>query len=282
MDGGGGMIKAETGEACEVLAGRADAGLVLVCDHASNAMPADYGTLGLAAADLERHISYDIGAAQVTCHLSRALGVPAILTRYSRLLIDVNRGEDDPTLIMRLSDGAIIPGNRHLDAAERARRIERYYRPYDHAIARVVEACIGTGRAPAIIGIHSFTDVWKGVARPWSAGVLWEKDPRIALPLLSALRAESGLVIGENEPYPGQYEGDTLWRHGLSRGLAFAIVEVRQDLIREASGQRAWAERLARVLAGLHVCASLASSPDDTTARPSHIEGAATHDWRAP
>ena len=279
-DGGGAMIEAETAEGCEVLPGRADAGLVLLCDHASNRLPPEYGSLGLAAAELERHIAYDIGAAAVTRRLSATLGVPAVLTRTSRLLIDVNRGEDDPTLIMRLSDGVIIPGNRHPDATERDRRIERWYRPYDRAITRVLDRCVAAGEPPAVLAIHSFTDVWKGAPRPWSASVLWQRDPRLALPLLAALRADGGLVIGENEPYPGEYEGDTLWRHGLARGLACAIVEMRQDLIAGAAGQHAWGDRLALLLRGLlarpdlalQLRTPLAASADDTASCRPHIE----------
>ncbi len=246
--GGAAQIEAELHESYEIVGGAATAGLLLLCDHASNALPDEYGTLGLPASELERHIAYDIGAADMTRHLAKALGVPAVLTRFSRLLIDPNRGEDDPTLIMRLSDGAIIPGNRHLDAAEREKRIARFYRPYHDAIRRTIFRCAAGGRMPALLGMHSFTDVWKGTPRPWHAGVLWEHDERLAMPLLAALRAEADLVVGENEPYPGQYEGDTLWQHGTMPGRAFAAIEVRQDLIRDADGQQAWGERLARIL----------------------------------
>jgi predicted N-formylglutamate amidohydrolase len=249
MDTGGWAdIAAETAESYEVLAGNASRGLVILCDHATNELPEAYGTLGLSAGELQRHIAWDIGAAAVTRHLSRLLGAPAVLTRWSRLLIDPNRGEDDPTLIMRLSDGAIIPGNRHLDAAERERRIARFYRPYHTAIRRVIARATETGRVPALLGMHSFTDVWKGTPRPWHAGVLWERDERIAVPLLAALRAEGDLIVGDNEPYPGQYEGDTLWQHGTLTGLPFCSLEIRQDLIATEAGQRAWAERVARVL----------------------------------
>ncbi|HXF52728.1 MAG TPA: DUF1244 domain-containing protein [Hyphomicrobiaceae bacterium] len=231
--------------------GRADCGLVILCDHAGNALPEAYGTLGLPEAQLKRHIAYDIGAAEVTRRLSRALGAPAVLTRYSRLLIDPNRGIDDPTLIMRLSDGAVVPGNRHVDAVERQRRIERYYCPYHRAIEQVIEAGLAASVPPAILSIHSFTESWKGVARPWHVSVLWDRDPRLARPLLDVLYAENDLIVGENEPYTGQYEGDTLWQHGTKRGLAHAIVEIRQDLIRDAAGQEAWASRLARMLRAL-------------------------------
>ncbi len=235
-----------------ILPGPADAGLLLLCDHAGNAFPPEYGTLGLPESQLKRHIAYDIGAAEVTRLMSEALAVPAVMTRYSRLLIDPNRGEDDPTLIMRLSDGAIVPGNRIITAEEREKRVRLYYRPYHEAIDRVLDRCIGSGVAPAILSVHSFTESWKGVSRPWHAGVLWgDHDDRLAAPLLEALCAENDLIIGANEPYVGQLEGDTLWKHGTKRGLAHAIIEIRQDLIRDPKGQAAWAERLVRIMRGL-------------------------------
>ena len=250
MDSGGRTvgISADVAEAYEVLGGSAALGLVILCDHASNALPSEYGTLGLAETELQRHIAWDIGAAGVTRRLAEALGAPAVMTRTSRLLIDPNRGEDDPTLIMRLSDGAIIPGNRHLDDAERERRIAQWYRPYHAAIRRVIAAVHDSGRQPILLGMHSFTDVWKGTPRPWHVGVLWEKDRRIAIPLLEALRAEGDLVVGDNQPYPGQYEGDTMWQHATTNGLPFCSLEIRQDLISSSEGQQAWAARLARIL----------------------------------
>src|SRR5258705_10209837 len=158
-------IEPAAAETFTVLPGRADAGLILLCDHAGNAFPPGYNTLGLEPAQLARHIAYDIGAAEITRQLALALGVPAVVTRSSRLLIDLNRGEDDPTLIMRLSDGAIVPGNRHLEDAERQRRTALYYRPYHDAIRRVIEQCSGAGRPPALISLHSFTETWNGIAR---------------------------------------------------------------------------------------------------------------------
>ena len=232
-----------------VVPGRADAGVILLCDHAGNALPPEYGTLGLPADQLKRHIAYDIGAGQVTRDLAAALDVPAVLTRYSRLLIDPNRGRDDPTQIMRLSDGAVIPGNRHLDEAERERRTRLYYDPYHRAIDGVIDACIASGTPPVLLSIHSFTESWKMVARPWHVGVLWDnKDARLARPLLEHFYAEGDLIVGENEPYAGQLEGDCLWQHGTCRGLVNAIIEIRQDLIRDAQGQAQWARRLCRIV----------------------------------
>ncbi len=176
------------------------------------------------------------------------LGAPALLANFSRLLIDTNRSEDDPTLIMRLSDGAVVPGNADYDEAERQRRVDNYYAPYHAAIDAAIDMGITAGHPPVILSIHTFTENWRGIPRPWHAGILWDKDPRLPAPLLAALRAEPGLVIGENVPYTGQLEGDCLYRHGTQRGLAHALIEIRQDLVREPAGQLEWAERLARIM----------------------------------
>jgi predicted N-formylglutamate amidohydrolase len=180
--------------------------------------------------------------------LAVALGAPAVLSRFSRLLIDPNRGVDDPTLIMQISDGLIVPGNVNIGPDEAAARIERYYRPYHKAVERLIEAGIAAGKPPVIVSVHSFTQAWKGVPRPWAIGVLWDKDPRLALPLLAALREIPGIEVGDNAPYSGQLKGDTLYRHGTARGLAHALVEVRQDLILGAEGQAQWAGLIADAL----------------------------------
>ncbi|MFZ4806686.1 MAG: N-formylglutamate amidohydrolase [Hyphomicrobiaceae bacterium] len=266
------IVPDETADCYTVLSGRANGGLLVLCDHASNAFPPGYGTLGLPAEQLARHIAYDIGAAGVTRALSAQLGVPAVLTHYSRLLIDPNRGMDDPTLIMRLSDGAIVPGNRHLDAAEREKRIRLYYTPYHQAIDRVIDRALAVSAVPALLSIHSFTEMWKGVPRPWHAAVLWDRDPRLARPLIAALEAEGDLVVGDNEPYHGRLEGDCMWQHGTGRGLAHAIIEIRQDLIRDAAGQAAWAARLARIMARLMADPAIAAGLGTI-----ETAGAATH-----
>lgn len=234
-----------------VLSGNPACGFVLTCDHAENRLPERYGTLGLGGAALERHIAWDPGARAVTVALARRLGAPAVLSRFSRLLIDPNRGRDDPTLIMRLSDRAVVPGNLAVDEAERSERIGRYYAPYDDAIRRTVDAALAAGPVPAIVAIHSFTPVWRGRGRPWQVGILWDADPRLAVPLIEALRADPELVVGDNEPYDGALAGDALYRHATARGLAHALVELRQDLIADEAGVEAWAERLAAILAEL-------------------------------
>ncbi|HWM31753.1 MAG TPA: N-formylglutamate amidohydrolase [Methyloceanibacter sp.] len=223
-------------------------GLLILCDHAENTLPEAYGTLGLRPEDLHRHIAYDLGAAGVAERLADTLGAPALLTKFSRLLIDPNRGLDDPTLVMQISDGLVVPGNIGIDANEIASRIARYYEPYHRAIDRAVETGLAAGKPPIMLAIHSFTQAWKGVPRPWHVSVLWDKDPRLAVPLLSGLQAIPEIEVGDNVPYSGQLKGDTLYRHATARGLAQALVEVRQDLILSPEGQEEWAERLAEVL----------------------------------
>ncbi len=184
----------------------------------------------------------------MTRELAGLLHCPAILTTFSRLLIDPNRGADDPTLIMRISDGAIVPGNARVDAAEIARRRRAYWQPYRDRVGALIDDMSSAGPVPAIIGIHSFTPSWKGHARPWHVGILWDVDARLARPTLTALAAERELVVGDNEPYDGALEGDTMYHHGTMRGLPHMLVEIRQDLVADPAGETAWAERLARIL----------------------------------
>jgi predicted N-formylglutamate amidohydrolase len=235
----------------ETVDGPLDAGVLLVCDHASNAIPPGYDGLGLRPDALGRHIAYDIGAADLTRALAARLDAPAVLSTFSRLLIDPNRGADDPTLVMRYSDGAIVQGNARIDAAEIVRRRDRFWAPYRAKIEATVEAMLATGEPPGLVSIHSFTPVWRGVARQWKVGVLWDRDDRIPKPLLEALHAEPDLQadgIGDNEPYDGALAGDTIDAVATARGLANALIEIRQDLIDNPAGVIAWAERFARLL----------------------------------
>jgi predicted N-formylglutamate amidohydrolase len=230
------------------IGGNQAAGVVLLCDHARNALPPQYGALGLPAAEFQRHIAYDIGAEGVTRGLAARLEATALLTGFSRLLIDPNRGLDDPTLIMKLSDGAVIPGNRDIDAAERQRRVDLYYRPYHTAITAEIDTLLAARIRPILVSIHSFTPFWKGNPRPWHAGILWDRDGRLPRLLLDGLSADRSLIIGDNEPYHGALEGDTLNTHGTKRGLAHALIEIRQDLITDQSGVDEWVARLALIL----------------------------------
>ena len=232
----------------ERIEGPADAGVLILCDHASNALPPECGSLGLPPEAFARHIAYDIGAAGVTRRLAQLLNAPAVLSCFSRLLIDPNRGADDPTLVMRISDGALIPGNAGIDAAEVETRRVKYWQAYRCAAAAEIDRMSASGKVPSIVSIHSFTPVWKGVERPWHVALLWDCDPRLAKPLIAGLQGERDLVVGDNEPYDGALAGDTMYDLGTARGLPHALVELRQDLIADETGQAEWAERLAREL----------------------------------
>jgi predicted N-formylglutamate amidohydrolase len=174
------------------------------------------------------------------------------MSTFSRLLIDANRGEDDPTLIMRLSDGVVVPGNADVDDTERAHRIGRFHAPYHASITTAIDESFASGAVPALVSIHSFTPVWRGRPRRWHVGMLWDKDPRLAQPLIAALALDGELVVGDNEPYSGALANDTLYRHGTKRGLAHALIEIRQDLITDEAGAVAWADRLAAILLRLN------------------------------
>ena len=241
-------VAVEPFQPIEYVSGDFNSGLLLLCDHARNTVPPGYGNLGVPADQFERHIGYDIGARSVTLELARRLGAPACLSTFSRLLIDPNRGEDDPTLIMRLSDGAVVPGNAKVDAAERASRIEQFHKPYHDLIDRTLDDMLSKSAPPAIVSIHSFTPVWRGVPRPWHATVLWDCDPRAVEPMLDGLRAQDGLVVGDNEPYDGALKNDTMYRHATRRGLAQVLLELRQDLIADEAGVHEWADRLEPIL----------------------------------
>jgi len=240
-------------EPVERIDGRLDAGALVICDHARNAFPRAYGTLGLSPEAIERHIAYDIGAAWLTRRLAARLEAPALLSTFSRLLIDPNRGANDPTLVMRYSDGAIVPGNARVDEAEIDRRRRLYWSPYRDAVHAMTEAMLATAEPPALISVHSFTPVWRGWVRPWRIGALWDDDPRLTRALLAALE-QDGLApheIGDNEPYSGGLKGDTIDAVAKPRGLANVLIEVRQDLIATKEAAEAWGDRLARLLAPL-------------------------------
>ncbi len=245
------MIKDNTFEPVECIKGDARHGLVVICDHARNTMPDEYEKLGLDDDTLARHIAYDIGARDLSCALARALDVPAVLSTFSRLLIDPNRGEDDPTLIMEVSDGVVIRRNSALTKQQRQQRLDTFHRPYHRALERVLDEVVRTGRAPAILSIHSFTPYWKTTPRPWHGGILWDRDPRLAAPLIAGLAADTRLNIGDNEPYTGALKGDTMYRHGTKNGFAHALLEVRQDLICNERGVAEWTQRVVSVLSPL-------------------------------
>lgn len=231
----------------EILNPDGAARVVLIADHAGRAIPAALNNLGLDEAALARHIAWDIGIADVTCRLSERLDAPAVLCGYSRLVIDCNRQLEDPSSIAQVSDGIDVPGNRGLTAAQRTQRAEACFHPYHEAVGRLIEGRRKTGVAPAILSMHSFTPVFGGVERPWHVGVLWNRDPRLPVPLMERLRADpAALCIGDNEPYSGRDEhGYSIHVHGEALGLAHVLIELRQDLIDTRRGAAEWAERLA-------------------------------------
>jgi predicted N-formylglutamate amidohydrolase len=221
----------------------------LTCDHGGRAFPRRLGTLGLPEAETWRHIAWDIGIGTVGRQLSRMLDAAVVLQTYSRLVIDCNRDPEVPSSIPEISETTEIPGNRGLDAADRAARVEAIFRPYHEEIAAALDRRAAGGRATALISLHSFTPVFKGVPRPWHVAVLYNRDARLAHRLFELLSDEEGLVVGDNEPYRVTDVTDyTVPVHGERRGLPHVEIEIRQDLITEPAGQRGWAERLARLL----------------------------------
>lgn len=233
----------------ELCHGAGRAPVLLTCDHASNAVPRALGGLGLAPAALAEHIGWDIGAAAVTRLLAPALDAPALLAGYSRLVVDCNREPGDPTSIPESSDGIAVPGNRQLSLAARAARRAACFEPYHAAIAARLSAQLDVGTAPALLSIHSFTPVMQGVARPWHVGILWDRDARIPVPLLAALRADPAIVVGDNAPYSAREPaGYTVRHHAAARGLPHVAIELRQDLVAGAAGAQSWAARLAAAL----------------------------------
>lgn len=220
---------------------------VLFCDHASNFIPPAYGDLGLPAELREEHIAWDPGALPVALHLSKLLDAPLVAGAVSRLVLDVNRSEESPTLIPEVSEFGPVPGNAGMDAAERERRLKTVHAPFHAACAAVMAARGGQG----VIGVavHTFTPVFKGESRPWQIGILFDRDREVGDHLISGLGREGGLTVGENQPY-GPWDGVywTLDRHVQASGLPSVMIEIRNDEVRTEECQRAWAQRLANLL----------------------------------
>jgi predicted N-formylglutamate amidohydrolase len=222
---------------------------LLVADHAGNAMPRALGRLGLAERECRRHIAWDIGIAGVCRAMADALDATLVQQNYSRLVIDCNRMPGAETSIAEISELTSVPGNIGLSEGRKAARVREIFRPYHDRIEAELERRRQAGRPAVLVAMHSFTPVFKGVARPWHAGVLYNRDPRFAHLVLALLEREPGLVIGDNEPYSVTDATDyTIPVHGERRGLHHVAIEVRQDLIAERDGQQAWGERLARLL----------------------------------
>lgn len=243
------LLAAGDPEPVELIAPESAAPILLVCEHAGQAVPQRLEDLGLPAAEMERHIAWDIGAAALTRRLQELLAAPAVLQRYSRLVIDCNRPPGVPTSIPTISDGTTVPGNQHLTEAAREVRVEEIFLPFERAVAGRLEA------APRrlLADIHSFTPVMQNVRRPWEVGLLFNRDDRAAKALMRLLEARRpGLVAAFNEPYAVSDTSDyTIPVHGERRGQPAVLIEVRNDLIDRPEGVEAWAALLAGCLAAL-------------------------------
>jgi predicted N-formylglutamate amidohydrolase len=248
------MSLLEPDEPPPVIVERADGSspYVLVSDHAGRRLPRATGTLGLAPADLERHIAYDIGIEPVAREVARALDAPFVAQTYSRLVIDCNRPTDAPASIPEISETTEVPGNRAIGEGARRARIEALFEPYHQAIAAILDARARQGRPTVLIAMHSFTPVYMGACRPWEIGLLYNREPRVARAALDLLAGDDALTVGDNLPYKVDDATDyTLPVHGERRGLLHTGVEIRQDLIAEAAGQEQWAQRMTRLLRDL-------------------------------
>ncbi|MCL6706306.1 N-formylglutamate amidohydrolase [Pseudomonas sp. R2.Fl] len=253
-------------EAVTVLNEHGRSPIVLTCEHASRHIPAEYADLGLPPRELERHIAWDIGAGALTRSLSAALDAPAFLGTYSRLLIDLNRPLDSPTSIPERSEATDIPGNRDLAPAERRRRADRIFHPFQQRLSAFLDARARSRRPTAIVAVHSFTPVFHGHARPWHAGILFSHSKELAEALLSALAEEKDLVLAANEPYTIERASDyTVPVHGEDRGIPAVLLEIRQDLLADRAGVAEWSKRLTTALRAV-----LGDSPT-SRATPGHV-----------
>lgn len=232
----------------EVLRG-APTAVLFVADHASNRVPAEIGDLGVPAADMARHIAWDIGTDALTRALVATVGGAAVLSRVSRLVIDKNRDADHPGLVPETSDGTVIPANQGLGEAEKARRVALYFHPYHKAIEAEVDSLLEQGVRPLLVAVHSFTPVMNGHRRPWHVGILYNRDDRLARRAIAWLRDyHPELVVGDNEPYAGTVLNATMNRHAEARGLPYISLEIRQDLLADQAGIAQWAARLGVML----------------------------------
>ncbi|HLM40279.1 MAG TPA: N-formylglutamate amidohydrolase [Microvirga sp.] len=223
--------------------------VLLICEHASNHLPARYGALGLGPGELESHIAWDPGALGVARALFRLLDAPLIHATVSRLVLDLNREPTAPDSIWTLSERTVIPANQNLDPEERAYRVREVYHAFHGAVDRFIEPRVEAGRTRAVVSIHSFTPVYRDVPRPWQIGLIFDRDERLARGVEAGLAGDPSLIVGINEPYsPADRVFHTLERHAERRGLAPLMIEIRNDLIRTEEGQASWAHRLAPLL----------------------------------
>ena len=247
---GAGLLGSDEPSPVRVLRSEGRSDLFLTADHAGRRVPRKLGDLGVPPAEWERHIAWDIGIAGVTERLSALLDATAVLQVYSRLVIDCNRNPDWSTAMPEVSEITPIPGNVGLSAADRSARVEAIFTPYHGQIGALLDARRDAGRRTVLVAMHSFTPSFKGERRDMQAGVLYKKDVQLAAIMLELLRAEPGMVVGDNAPYAITEASDYgIPTHGEKRGLPHVEIEIRQDLIADEAGQAEWAERFARVLA---------------------------------
>jgi predicted N-formylglutamate amidohydrolase len=234
---------------------------VFVCDHASNWLPPELGTLGLAETDMLRHIAWDPGALPVALRLAGRLDAALVEAGVSRLAIDCNRPLDAPDLIPQISETTLVPGNAALTAEDRDERIALSWQPFHDAIEQLVGERVAAGRETRLVSIHSFTPVYNGMSRPWEIGIVHDEDERISAPLIAALEARGSFTVGDNQPYsPADRVYFTLELHARSRGLPCAMIEIRNDEIADAEAQLRWADCLAEHLASLQAGSELSST----------------------
>jgi len=219
---------------------------LIVCDHAGHKIPRRLGTLGLSRQARKSHRVWDLGAEELSRNLGTALGAMVVSQRYSRLVIDCNRPLSAPDLILETSDGTAIPGNVGLSPEAIAERVKVIFEPYHRYISDELDRRAEAGRPTILVAMHSFTPIMGGVARPWHAGVLFDRDDRLGEALFALLSQERSLVIGRNQPYAAGRESDySLIHHGEDRGVLSVELEIRQDLIADEAGQSQWTQRLA-------------------------------------
>jgi predicted N-formylglutamate amidohydrolase len=243
------LLQPDEAAPAQVMAGNPSSPFLITCDHAGQVLPRSLGTLGLTRVDLDTHIAWDIGAAGVARRLGAALEGFVILQTYSRLVIDCNRPLGVESSIAKQSEHIVIPGNRSVSAEEAEMRARSIFLPYHRRIEQELGRREAAQQPTTLVAVHSFTPRFLGVARPWHAGVLYNRDPRFAHIMLQLLRREPGLVVGDNEPYSVSDLSDYgVVMYGERRGLPHVELEIRQDLIAGEAGQAEWAERLARLL----------------------------------
>lgn len=229
----------------DVLRPHGNHAVILTCEHAGAVVPRALNGLGLEAADYGCHYAIDIGARDVTLHMSELLGAPAILGNYSRLVVDLNRDDNHPTTFAPTAEGRPVPGNIDMDERGKAARIAEIYDPYQKALAGMLDQAQAMGIVPLVVSIHSFTPVFFNFCRPWEIAFMYAADDRLSLPLMARFR-ERGYKVGDNQPYDHRIlKGGAINRHAVARCLPATLVEFRNDMISNKKDAFFWAKLLA-------------------------------------